>query len=442
MKNSGRGSPGSAGRVQMSAGPDVGRHKFADLSRRIARIAATRCAATPLWFLLCLLAPLFADLSAYAAPAEGRNYKMAGDANRVRIVMQFDREPQVRWFFLRGPHRLVIDLADTALVIDPADAKPRGLVKSVRYGDVGEGSSRMILATKGPFSLEKVEIVANETSTGFRLVADLVSSSDDAFDQALAEQAQTTGATQATPKGDRVIPADPTEKPFTIVIDPGHGGIDSGAEGVNGTLEKTITLAFALELKAKLEATTGYRVLMTRSTDEFLRLDDRVRLARQHGSDLFISIHADTIRLKGIRGATVYTVSDTASDAEAAALADRENLADAIAGVEIDDGNQQVADILIDLIRRETHNFSIRFARSLVGELSAGKVELINNPHRSAGFKVLKAPDVPSVLVELGYLSNAQDEEMLRSPEWRGKAIDSIANAIGLFAAARKSAGG
>ena len=180
---------------------------------------------------------------------------------------------------------------------------------------------------------------------------------------------------------------------------------------------------------------------MTRETDEFLRLDDRVRIARQHEADLFISIHADTIRLKGIRGATVYTVSDKASDAEAQALADRENLSDQLAGIEIEEENHEVADILIDLIRRETHGFSIRFARSLVGELST-RVGLINNPHRSAGFKVLKAPDVPSVLVELGYLSNAKDEEQLLSAEWRGKAAASISNAIALFASAKGGAGG
>ena len=180
---------------------------------------------------------------------------------------------------------------------------------------------------------------------------------------------------------------------------------------------------------------------MTRTTDEFLRLDDRVRIARENGADLFISIHADTIRFKDIRGATVYTVSDKASDAEAQALADRENLSDQLAGVDVGAENHEVADILVDLIRRETHAFSISFARTLVGELS-DSVGLINNPHRFAGFKVLKAPDVPSVLVELGYLSNAKDEEQLRSPEWRSKAVTSISNAITAFAASRAAAGG
>jgi N-acetylmuramoyl-L-alanine amidase len=180
---------------------------------------------------------------------------------------------------------------------------------------------------------------------------------------------------------------------------------------------------------------------MTRDDDRFLPLDERVRNARQDNADLFISIHADTISIKGIRGATVYTVSDKASDAAAAAVATRENLSDDLAGVEITEANHDVADILVDLIRRETHSFSIRFARSLVGQLS-NAIEMINHPHRFAGFRVLRAPDVPSVLIELGYLSNPKDEAELRDPKWRQKAVDSICKAIAQFAAAKMRAGG
>ena len=210
---------------------------------------------------------------------------------------------------------------------------------------------------------------------------------------------------------------------------------------MSGAQEKDVTLTFAKELRDTLAATGKYELFMTREDDEFIALDDRVRIARQHGADLFISVHADTIRLKGIRGATVYTVSEKASDAEAQALADRENLSDQLAGIEIADEQAEVADILIDLIRRETHTFSMRFARSLVGELST-TVGLINNPHRSAGFKVLKAPDVPSVLLELGYMSNAKDEQQLLSVEWRSKAAASIASAVEHFASARTGGGG
>ncbi|MCA0274857.1 MAG: N-acetylmuramoyl-L-alanine amidase [Proteobacteria bacterium] len=374
--------------------------------------------------------------------AKALDYKMAGDATRMRIVMNFDREPEPKWLLLRGPHRLVIDLPDTALAFDAKDLKPRGLIKSVRYGASGEGASRLVVTSKGPFAVEKIDVIENDDGKGYRLVADITAASDREFDAALAIQAETTSSTVSTPKTDRIGKvAQRGNHPFTIVVDPGHGGIDGGAEGLNGTVEKAVTLAFAKELKAKLDAGGSYKVVLTREGDDFLRLDDRVRIARQNEADLFISIHADTIRLKGIRGATVYTVSDKASDAEAQALADRENLSDQLAGVDVVEENHEVSDILVDLIRRETHGFSTRFARSLVGELSP-TVGMINNPHRSAGFRVLKAPDVPSVLVELGYLSNAKDEELLQSAEWRDKAATSISKAVAAFVAERGGAGG
>ncbi|MBN9222265.1 MAG: N-acetylmuramoyl-L-alanine amidase [Mesorhizobium sp.] len=376
------------------------------------------------------------------APLVAKSYKMAGDATKMRIVMDFDREPDIKWFLLRGPNRLVIDLANTRLAIDAKDLKPRGLVKGVRLGDLGEGVSRLILTGKGPFAVDKLDVVKNEDGTGYRIAIDMSAASEREFDEALANQALTTGSTVSADKGERVGKG-PVSNPghrFTVVIDPGHGGIDGGAEGLNGTIEKNVTLAFATELRDKLMAIGKYDVFMTRDTDEYLRLDDRVRIARQHEADLLISIHADTISVKGIRGATVYTVSDKASDPEAQALADRENLSDQFAGMVIKDDNKEVTDILIDLIRRETHTFSMSFAHTLVGQLSTS-VGLINNPQRSAGFRVLKAPDVPSVLVELGYLSNAKDEAQLLDAEWRGKAAQSITNAVALFASARAGAG-
>lgn len=392
--------------------------------------------------LLCLLVAL--GFSAAASAGEvmrAHGYKMAGDASRTRIVVHFDREPDIRWFLLRGPHRLVIDMPEAAFAFDEAELAPRGMVTAVHHGNLGQGLSRIIVAFDGPFLMERLDIVENEASHGFRLVADLVAGSEAAYEAAMAEQIDTTGSTLTTPKKDRIAKSAAGNRRARVMIDAGHGGIDAGAEGVSGTQEKTITLAFALELKAKLDQVGHYDVFLTRDRDMFLRLDERVRLARQQEADLFISIHADAIRHKTLRGATVYTVSDTASDAEAAAKAIRENLSDQIAGMEVEEENQDVADILADLIRRETHSFSMRFARSLVGELSTG-IQMIKNPHRFAGFKVLRAPDVPSVLLELGYLSNADDEAQLRDPEWRGRAADSISAAIDLFFTARQGAGG
>jgi N-acetylmuramoyl-L-alanine amidase len=383
-------------------------------------------------WLIAATAPVLAE------PLHAKSYKIAGDATHVRIVMEFDREPEPRWFLLRGPHRLVVDLPQTEFRLDRKDLKPRGLIRNARFGNVGDATSRLVLSAKGPFAIDKVDVLANENGDGYRLAIDLSSTSEEAFEQALADQALTTASNQSTPKTDRVRDA---QKPFIIVIDPGHGGIDGGARGANGAVEKDVTLAFARELRDVLASTGKYQVSMTRDGDEFLRLDDRVRIARERGADLLVSIHADTINVKGLRGATVYTVSDKASDPEAEALAIRENLADQVAGIDIQDANTEVADILVDLIRRETHSFSIRFARTLVGELT-NSIGVINNPHRFAGFKVLKAPDVPSVLVELGYLSNPKDEELLQDVDWRRKAAESISKAVAAFAGSRAGAGG
>ncbi|MDN5927670.1 MAG: N-acetylmuramoyl-L-alanine amidase [Hyphomicrobiales bacterium] len=394
----------------------------------------------PAMLLLGFAAPL-TPRPAFADILKGHDFLVAGDASRTRVVMQLDDDATLNWFLLRSPHRLVVDLPQMSFAIVPADLKPRGLVTNVRYGKISDDHSRMIFAVKGPFTVDDISVARNESSPGYRLVIDIVASSEAAFEAALAKQAG--GAPRAAAATDDPVDVKPESpgKPFTIVIDPGHGGIDGGAEGVSGAIEKNITLAFGQELRDALEKAGKYRVYMTRDDDRFLPLDERVRVARQDNADLFISIHADTISIKGIRGATVYTVSDKASDAAAAAVASRENLSDDLAGVEITEANHDVADILVDLIRRETHSFSIRFARSLVGQLSS-TIEMINHPHRFAGFRVLRAPDVPSVLVELGYLSNPKDEAELRDPKWRAKAVDSMCKAIAQFAAAKVRAGG
>jgi N-acetylmuramoyl-L-alanine amidase len=402
---------------------------------------ASRAGVAALLLGLLAVLTVFPVASVFAAPLLATEYKMAGDATRMRLALHFDREPDVKWFLLRSPYRLVIDLPETDFAIDPKELKARGLINGVRYGRHGQEASRLVLVAKGPFDVERIDVLKNETDEGYRLVADVVAGSRKGFDAALAAQSLTTGSTVSTPKGGRVGSGEFSSKRFAVVIDPGHGGIDGGAEGVGGTVEKTITLAFSLELRAALEATGKYDVFMTRDRDDFLALDERVRFAREHDADLLISIHADTIRYKNIRGATVYTVSDRASDADAEATADRENLSDQLAGIEVPQEDHEVADILVDLIRRETHSFSIRFARSLVGELS-NSIEMIKNPHRYAGFRVLKAPDVPSVLVELGYLSNPRDEEELRDAHWRGKAVKSIVAAIDHFAGVKRGAGG
>jgi len=232
-------------------------------------------------------------------------------------------------------------------------------------------------------------------------------------------------------------PARPTGRPM-IMLDPGHGGVDPGAIGVSGTHEKEITLAMAREIRRQLEQTGRYRVAMTRDDDVFIRLRDRIALARQQSADLFISIHADSMGSgnTATRGASIYTLSENASDNEAAALAARENRADIIAGVDLTRENRDVTSILIDLAQRETMNRSIVFARHLVGEMGREVLLLPQNPHRFAGFAVLRAPDTPSVLIEMGYLSNAQDELLLNRPHHRTKVAAGILRAIDAYFAA------
>lgn len=362
---------------------------------------------------------------------------MSGDAKSFQIDVAMTGEPGMNWFLLRGPHRLVIDLDATQFIFEPEALKPNRMVDAVRFGNLDAKRSRLIFEMRGPFSVGEVNLQDPDPAGVRKLSINLKAANASEFDAALAEQQMSTAATGEV----AVAKTAPLAKErFSIVLDPGHGGIDGGAKGVGGTSEKEITLSFAKELKAKLEATGRYDVTMTRDDDRFVRLDERVRFARSAHADLFISIHADTIRYKGVRGSTVYTVSDEASDAEAAELADRENLSDQVAGIAVEEENPEVADILVELIRRETHGFSVNFARQLVKNLSS-VTAMIKNPHRHAGFRVLRAPDVPSVLLELGYLSNEKDEAQLLDPEWRGRMADTVVLAIGGFAERRVSAG-
>jgi N-acetylmuramoyl-L-alanine amidase len=237
-------------------------------------------------------------------------------------------------------------------------------------------------------------------------------------------------------------PAAPADLRPVVVIDPGHGGIDNGTQA-GGESEKSLVLGFGLALRDRLEKSGKYRVVMTRTDDTFIPLADRVRIARNQSAALFVSIHADALpRREGdARGATIYTLSDRASDAEAERLAEAENKADAIGGVNLTEEPTDVADILIDLAQRETRTFSNRFARLLMGEMK-NTVRMHKRPLKSAGFRVLKAPDVPSVLIELGYVSNKGDREHLVSENWRSRTVGSMAQAIDTFLAKRLATAG
>ena len=254
------------------------------------------------------------------------------------------------------------------------------------------------------------------------------------FAEAVDQELTTSAVVNTALKQDRLGAVPRESRPFTVVLDPGHGGIDGGALGAGGTREKDVTLAFARVLRERLSEYDGAQVFMTRDTDIFISLGDRMGFARQHAADLFISIHADYLRQRDVRGATVYTISEKASDAVAARIAENENLADSVAGIVPTEEDDEVTDILVDLARRETLGFSVQFARLAIADMK-GFARLINNPHRYGGFRVLKAPDVPSVLLELGYLSNSEDENLMNDEEWREGLADRLALAIKKFAA-------
>jgi N-acetylmuramoyl-L-alanine amidase len=226
-----------------------------------------------------------------------------------------------------------------------------------------------------------------------------------------------------------------------VMLDPGHGGKDPGAIGVSGTFEKHVALATALELKRRLEVGGRYRVQLTRTRDIFIPLDDRVDLAQRGGAALFVSMHADALSDHSVRGASVYTLAQTASDAQTAALARTENSADRFVGREWRDTSPQVAQILASLVRRETRAGSVQIARGMVGSLDQD-LPMLQNPARHAGFVVLKAADIPSVLVEMGFMSNPRDEAALRQDSHRKLVAQAMQRAVDAYFAGRARTAG
>jgi len=378
--------------------------------------------------------------------------RLAGDSKQTRFVLDLDKAIAFRAFALADPYRVIVDIPQVNFQL-PAGAGTtgRGLIKAFRYGLVMPGGSRIVFDLTGPVRIANNYVLAAANGQPSRLVVELEEVDRTTFVQslgvesrpelkpAIADAADVTAAAAAAavPK-----PAAAVDLRPVIVIDPGHGGIDNGTRS-GAESEKNLVLGFGLALRDRIEQSGKYRVVMTRSDDTFIPLADRVRIARNQSAALFVSIHADALpRREGdAQGATIYTLSDRASDAEAERLAETENKADAIGGVNLTEEPTEVADILIDLAQRETRNFSNRFARLLAGEMK-NTARMYKHPLKSAGFKVLKAPDVPSVLVELGYVSNKSDLEHLVSENWRSKTVGSMAQAIDAFFAKRLATAG
>lgn len=385
-------------------------------------------------------APTSATPSPAAAAPTAFAARLAGDAKRTRFVLDLTDAVEFGVFPLNDPHRVVVDLPETHFALPPeAGRDGRGIVAAWRYGLLASGKSRIVVDLAGPAAVDKAFMLPAIDGQPARLVIDLVTTSAAAFDADVVRARKARAAVAAGAAPPPAVSRSGRVRPL-IVLDPGHGGIDTGAIGVDGTKEKTLTLDFAGLVKRKLEETGLFEVRLTRDDDVFIALGERVAIARAAAADLFVSIHADAAPQDFVRGATVYTVSDRASDAQAAAIAAQENRSDVIAGVDLPDTSDIVTDILIDLARRETKTLSHRAAEALVGELGT-TVVLNNNPHRYAGFRVLRAHDVPSVLVELGYMTNRHDEALMLTQEWREKAATSAVAAIRRFFAPRIAGG-
>jgi len=379
--------------------------------------------------------------------------------DRTRFVVEMSDPLKFTVFTLASPDRVVIDMPEVLWRIAGAD-RPTGLgaVKSYRYGLFRPGDSRFVIDLNSPVAPAEPMIIPPENGNGYRLVLDLFPTTQAKFEQSagwpadlraketaaekLAAIPALTASTQSQPAPSNG-PAGITElinsQRKIVVIDPGHGGIDSGTVGADGTMEKNIVLATGLKLRKVLEE-HGYTVHMTRDTDVFIPLPERVAISRGYGADLFISLHADSNPDTSVTGASIYTLSASGSDKEAAALARKENQSDIIAGVDLSGENSPVASILIALAQRDTMNRSSRFAEDAVGELGHTTDILPREPHRSAAFAVLKAPDIPAVLIELGYLSNEGDRSQMVTDHWRDGVANAIAGAVDRYFASGAAA--
>jgi len=383
--------------------------------------------------------------AAAAAMPRVTDARIVGDGKRARFIADMTGAVDVAVFTLPDPYRIVIDLPEVRFDL-PADEPPagRGLLSTFRFGLLSPGKSRIVLDVTGPVKIDKSFVLEPTPGQPARLVIDVVPTTRAAFLEAgrAYRESQSLAAAAARDRSLVQGAKPPSSGKLVIVVDPGHGGIDNGAKGSAGGIEKNVTLAFAQVLGEKLAATGLYDVYYTRTDDSFVGLLDRVLFARNHNADLFISLHANSFRGRSIRGATIYTVSDGASDAMAEEIAQTENQSDVLAGLDIPkDDSDDVRDILLDLTKRETRNFGVVFAKNLIKEMKAS-TRMFKVPHQRAGFKVLEAPDVPSAMIELGFMSNPDDEKLLLSEEWRKKTADSVVRAVGLYFKTKIAQGG
>ena len=360
----------------------------------------------------------------------------------TRLVLTLTEAIDFKVFTLAGPNRVVVDLTAVSWAVGERTLTiDRAGVARLRFGQFQPETARIVLELDSPRAVRRAELLAPDQAgaTDHRLVVDLVPVEPAALD-AVARPSRpvepVTVLQRAPPTAPPPLPRlKPVSKPVRplIAIDAGHGGRDPGAIATSGLREKVLALMFARELRTMLEASRRYRTVMTRDSDRKVGLHQRVVIARDAGADLFLSIHLDRLDDRRVRGASVYTLSDEASDVETAELAARENKADIVADVDLSDGyDEEVAKVLISLVQQNTMNCSAVLAATLLPQLEH-VAPLIKRPHRFGDFRVLKAPDIPSVLVELGFLSNDQDAQRLTSKSHRRALAGAILKALDAY---------
>ena len=356
----------------------------------------------------------------------GMSYGVHHD--RVRVILDVSSEPGFAAFTLSDPDRLVIDLPELEWEI-PAEAQegPAPYVKAIRYGLFRRDRARIVMDLTRPVHVERIFTQPPRGNEPARLVVDLSPASRDAFD------ARAGWPEKARWQEDTPFDAVGSESDIVVAIDPGHGGIDPGATG-GRLVEKDIVLAFSKVLAAELEARPGIAPFLIREKDEFVPLSQRVARAHAAGANLLISVHADAVESGIANGLSVYTLSDKGSDDAAEALAARENRADVIAGADLGGETDDLTRLLVELAQRGTQVESIKLAQAVVGSLGEGLELLRSRPMRQANFRVLKAPDLPSILLELGFLNSRRDQKRLSDPEWRKTAARAVADGLERYA--------
>ena len=370
---------------------------------------------------------------ASAKTPEVSDIRIGHSKDKTRFVLDINQNIKFNIFTLANPNRIVIDITEVEWKSNFGGAKGKGYIDRYRFGLFKPGTSRIVLDVKSPVLVKKAFIIKPKRNKPYRFVIDLTRVSKKVFDDRVKKPLPRPSKRKVATSPEKDLRSQRRKK--LIVLDPGHGGHDPGnlgGKGYRGFPEKTVVLSAAKAIKRELEKSGRYQVVMTRNRDVFLKLRNRSRIAHNRQADLFISIHADSFRSPDVRGATVYTLSEKASDREAAAMARRENKSDIIAGMDLEEEIDIVQSILIDLVKRETMNLSSSFAKELIPQLKR-VVLLRTRPHRTASLMVLKGLDVPSVLVELGYLTNSKDAKLLMQKETQQNIGKSVVRAADNF---------